>query len=92
MAFGWDEAKRLSNLAKHGLDFALADEFDWDGAVIYPDLRRDYGESREIAFAEFRGRVHVIIYVSRGEQTRLIGFRKANAREVRRYEEEKARS
>ena len=85
----WDETKRRANLKKHGLDFADAFEFDWDGEVAYPDLRRDYGEPRTIAFAEFRGRVHVTIYADRGTRRRLISFRVANKREVRRYEAEK---
>jgi len=34
----WDETKRLTNLKKHGLDFADALEFDWDGVAAYPDL------------------------------------------------------
>jgi uncharacterized protein len=92
MEFEWDEAKRRANLAKPGVDFANADAFDWDSAVVYPDLRHDYGEERFIAFAEFHHRVHVVIYAKRDKRTRLIGFRKANAREVRRYEKEKARS
>ncbi len=33
----WDEPKRLSNLAKHGLDFAdMPDGFDFSSAVIVP--------------------------------------------------------
>ena len=33
----WDEPKRLSNLAKHGLDFAdIEDGFDFDGAIVLP--------------------------------------------------------
>jgi uncharacterized protein len=33
----WDEPKRLSNLVKHGLDFADIEEgFDFDGAIVLP--------------------------------------------------------
>jgi len=87
--FEWDEAKRWANIKKHGLDFADALEFDWEGLVARPDLRRDYGESRVIAFAKFRDRVHVIIYADRGGRRRLISFRVANRREAKRYEAEK---
>lgn len=90
--FEWDEAKRRTNQSKHGLDFADAIEFGWAGVIARPDLRRDYGEDRVIAFAEFRGRVHVVIYAERGSRRRLISFRVANSREVKRYEAEKARS
>jgi uncharacterized DUF497 family protein len=35
MRIVWDEPKRETNLAKHGLDFAaFADGFDFDGAVV----------------------------------------------------------
>lgn len=39
----WDEAKRVANLAKHELDFAVAEGFDWDTALTAVDERRDYG-------------------------------------------------
>lgn len=41
MEFEWDEAKRQSNLRKHGLDFAEVDHFDWDDPVTYVDDRKD---------------------------------------------------
>jgi uncharacterized DUF497 family protein len=91
MMLEWDEAKRLANLRKHGVAFAKAEEFDWEGATAAPDLRFDYGEKRVIAFGEFRGRLHVMIYVERDGRKRLISFRPANAREVRRHEEQKTR-
>ena len=49
MRLEWDEAKRAANLAKHGIDFLLAEQFDFEGAKIGPDARRDYGEPRFIA-------------------------------------------
>lgn len=45
----WDEAKRASNLAKHGLDFADVAHFDFDTALLDIDDREDYGEVRETA-------------------------------------------
>jgi uncharacterized protein len=45
----WDEAKRVSNLAKHGLDFADIVHFDFDTALHTINDREDYGECREIA-------------------------------------------
>ena len=46
MEFEWDEAKRISNLAKHGLDFSEVERFAWASAHIGRDLRFDYGEER----------------------------------------------
>lgn len=91
--FEWDEAKRLSNLKKHGVDFADALEFDWEGAITVPDARFDYGEERRTALGKFRGHVHSVAYVIRREQRRLISFRRASSRETLRYDaEKKARS
>ena len=55
MEFEWDETKRLANLAKHRLDFADLDEFDWAEALFEPSARRDYGEDRFVAVGDFRG-------------------------------------
>ncbi len=90
MEFEWDEAKRKANLAKHGLDFEDVGEFDWKGAIRWLDDRNDYGEQRFSALGEFRGRVHNASFTIRGGIYRIISFRKANRRELKRYEKEKA--
>jgi uncharacterized protein len=87
--FEWDEAKRRANLAKHGVDFADAEEFDWTKAIIRLDDRYDYGETRYRAWAPIRGRVYSIAFVQRGGRVRVLSFRKANRTEERRYEKEK---
>ena len=46
MEFTWDEHKRLSNVAKHGLDFEDAHGVFTDEALAVEDTRREYGESR----------------------------------------------
>ena len=91
MEFEWDEAKRRINLEKHGLDFADLDEFDWSEPVTYRDVRKDYSEARFMALATFRSRVHSVTFTVRGPVVRVISFRRAHRKEVRRYEKEKAR-
>lgn len=86
MLYEWDETKRATNLAKHGLDFTLAEEFSWPSALVIPDARQDYGEARYFAIGELAGRLHVLIFTPRGDRVRIIGLRKANAREVKLYE------
>jgi uncharacterized DUF497 family protein len=50
----WDEAKRQSNLHKHGIDFVDAARI-FDGPFVETeDLRRDYGERRYQAFGGTR--------------------------------------
>lgn len=87
--FEWDEAKRLANLKKHGVDFADIEEFDWNGAVVWIDDSENYGEERFRALAVFRGRIHLVAFTMRGANTRIISFRKAEKRELRQYEKEK---
>jgi hypothetical protein len=35
----WDETKRAVNLAKHGVDFVVAEGFDWETALTAVDDR-----------------------------------------------------
>jgi uncharacterized DUF497 family protein len=86
----WDDGKRAANLARHGVDFIDALRFDWDNAQLTPDTRRDYGELRVIAVGRIGRRMHVLVFAPRAEAIRIISRRKANDREIRRYEENKA--
>ena len=81
----WDEAKRQANRAKHGIDFATLDGFDWATAQIEPDLRRDYGEERVNAFGLIGDRLFALTYTMRGGTCRAISLRKANYREYLRW-------
>jgi uncharacterized protein len=83
--FVWDERKRAANLRKHGVDFAIAELFDFAAAATIVDDQRDYGEVRYRAFGAVAGRLYVIVFARRGEHVRIISARKANAREIRRY-------
>ena len=88
MRFEWDEAKRLANLDKHGLDFNDAPELFKGGMVIALDRRRDYGEARFTGFGVIRQRVLAVAFSRRGPDViRIISLRKANPREQRRYEQ-----
>jgi uncharacterized protein len=82
----WDENKRLSNLAKHGVDFRDLASLNWLEAVRFEDRRQDYGERRWIALASLGDRLHVVVYVERDGDVRYISARKANSREVDYYE------
>jgi len=71
---------------KHGVDFAIAADFEWDMATHEPDIRKQYAENRVVSFAPVCGRVFAMVWTVRGETIRVIGLRKANKREVARYE------
>ena len=79
----FDPGKDVANQAKHGIALSRAAEFDWGSAMVRPDMRIRYGESRFIATGLLEGRVHVLVYTPRDDRVRVIGLRKANAREVR---------
>ena len=87
MTYEWDENKRVANLAKHGVDFLDAEDFDWSSAFETIDDRFNYIEDRWIALGFIDSRLHVLIYTMRSGNIRLISLRKANKREKDYYEE-----
>lgn len=88
MKVSYDPRKNARNIAERGLSFELARDLDWDTAVIWQDTRRDYGEERFIALGRVRARVHSLVFTRRSDTIHVISLRKANRREVRRYESE----
>ena len=81
----WDERKRRSNLTKHGVDLALAEDFDWDNAILEEDESDEYSEQREKAIGLIGSILYVYIYTLRDEDDRAISLRAANKAEKRRY-------
>ncbi|MCK6425866.1 MAG: BrnT family toxin [Burkholderiaceae bacterium] len=86
MQFEFDQAKDAINVTKHGVSLALARELEWDLLLCHPDARRDYGELREVGFAPLARRVYVVVFVQRADVLRIISLRRANRREVIRYD------
>jgi uncharacterized protein len=85
--YEWDEAKNRSNVAKHGLDFADAEQVLAGLCVTFVDGRFDYGEERLITLGLLAGRVVIIAHAPRGDRiTRIISTRKANRREQKIYQ------
>jgi uncharacterized DUF497 family protein len=87
MEIGFDPNKSEKNSRERGLPFERAADLDWDRAVTFEDVRADYGETRMVTLAPLKGRLHVVCYSQRGKVRWIISFRKANAREVKVYEE-----
>ncbi|HLJ53156.1 MAG TPA: BrnT family toxin [Rhizomicrobium sp.] len=85
MEFEWDEAKRLSNLVKHGLDFADVARLDWARLKIERDWRFDYGEPRFIGVGHLDGEVVATAFTWRGAVVRIVSFRPASRKERARY-------
>jgi len=88
MEFEWDEAKRLANLDKHGIDFIdVLEVFDGD-IVIVGDSRYIYGEQRFVTFGVLQGRVAAVVYTDRGQSIRIVSARKVTKNEQRTYFQE----
>jgi hypothetical protein len=81
--FEWDETKRQSNIAKHGIDFASAKDI-WEGPVLTAEAEYR-GESRFKAIGETHGFVIVVVFARRGKRRRLISARVANRKEREGY-------
>jgi uncharacterized DUF497 family protein len=83
----WDETKRESNLAKHGLDFAVALEIFAEYFMERLDTRQDYGEDRWVVLGMIRGMIAVLVYTERNGIFRPISLRKATTQEWSIYEQ-----
>ena len=85
MEFEFDPDKSAKNARERGLPFELAAELELQRAIAFVDDRFMHGEERLRAFAPLRGRLYAVCYVLRGQDSRIISFRKANKREERLY-------
>lgn len=86
MRFTWGEAKRESNLAKHGFDFADAETVFSGATFTLDDDRFVYGERRFITLGMLRGMVVVIAHTEQEDALiRIISMRKATKHEQRIY-------
>lgn len=83
----YDAAKNARNIRERGLSFDQIADFDFEGALFAVDGREDYGELRYVGIGLLGDRVHVLCFTEGHTGIRVISFRKANAREVKRYEQ-----
>jgi uncharacterized DUF497 family protein len=90
MKIEFDPAKSERNARERGLPFDLVKFFDWETCLTQEDTRFLYPELRRISYGFVGKRLHVICHTPIENGVRVISFRKANAREVRNYEETKA--
>lgn len=86
MDISFDPSKNARNIDVHGISLERASDFDWTRALNVEDVRRDYGERRFQAYGFIGSRLHVLIHTPREGRMHVISLRKANKREVRRYE------
>lgn len=90
MKYEWDEQKRESNITKHKIFFELAIEiFDDCCALTSYDMRKEYGEIREITIGKTYDGVLilVVVHTDRNGKIRIISARRANKNEREMYNE-----
>ena len=88
MELEFEPAKNEAKISNRGLSFELVNEFDFATAVFWFDTRKVYPEVRISALGLVAGRVHSLVFTETANGIRVISFRKANKREVKRYEQE----
>ena len=84
--YEWDEAKRKTNLRKHGLDFFVAHlVYESPNKVTYRLGEIPEQRFLDVAFVESEGAILALVYTIGSEDVRLISFRRASRRERRAY-------
>ena len=86
MIIDFDVAKSAKNLAVRELPFDCIIDFDWESASIAIDTRNPYPEQRLVALGYLQERLHVLCFTPVTGGIRVISLRRANKREVSRYE------
>lgn len=86
MRIEFDPNKSLRNADERGLPFDKVSEFIWETARINPDDRFVYSEPRYSAFGFIGDRLCFLCFTPVPGGIRVISFRKANKREIARYE------
>ncbi len=83
----WDSAKSARCEQQRGFNFEYAARALQDPSqLVLEDRRFNYGEQRFQLIGKIDNRVFVLIFSRRGQIIRIISARKANGREVKRYE------
>jgi uncharacterized DUF497 family protein len=85
MQFVWDEAKRISNLEKHGLHFADAHRVFAGAMIVFEDMRESYGEQRMIGLGMLDSLVVVVVHLEDDNTIRVVSRRGGTKRETALY-------
>jgi hypothetical protein len=83
--FEWDENKRLSNIAKHRIDFADAREVFGDPRRWIYRSPRQLEEVRYVCVGLMRGVVIAVVFTLRQDRIRLVSARVASRNEREQY-------
>ncbi|MGI8475773.1 MAG: BrnT family toxin [Thermomicrobiales bacterium] len=84
MNFEWDEAKRLSTLAKHRIDFVDVRAI-FDGRPTVTTVSADIQERRFLTTGVLAGVFQTVVWTWRTDDIRLISARRSRDGEERAY-------
>ena len=85
--FQWDPQKNAVNEIKHGLSFEQGAQIFRRPTVEKEDGRKDYGETRIIAYGQdAEGTVLAVVYTPRNDDRRIISVRRASSHEREAYD------
>ena len=85
MEFKWSEAKRVTNIRTHGLDFVDARSVFVGLTYTFEDDRFAYGERRFVTLGLLAGIPVSVVHTENEHEIRIISFRKATKRESQIY-------
>ena len=86
MEVTYDPDKNAENLVAGRSFFEMVRQFDFATAFFWVDARKDYSETRWSGLGFVGRRLHALVFSETAKGIRVISFRKANKREVKRYE------
>ena len=93
MEFEFDPAKDEANRFKHGLPLSFGKRVFGDpNHIVLTSHRLVDGEERSKALGMVDGRLHIAVFVWRGDVVRLISVRRSNSGEQRDYDRHTRRS
>jgi uncharacterized protein len=87
MEFEFDEAKSLSNAAKHGIDFVAAQQL-WLDELLIEIPAKTTGELRSVVIGVIGSKHYSAVITHREGRVRIISVRRSRPKEVALYEGE----
>lgn len=85
MEFGYDPAKSISNLEKHGIGFEQAQAL-WDDPWLIEAPAKTEDEPRVLSIGKIEGKHWAAVWTLRGDMIRIISVRRARKEEIGHYE------
>lgn len=87
MPISYNALKNETNIRERGLSFEAVRDLDLTKALIVEDIRKVYEERRFQVLGLIEGRLHMLVFTPHGGKMHVISLRKANPREIKRYEQ-----